>query len=346
MSFVHGDTSPGYRLLFASVKAMSQLLEEVAKVDAAATLHAGKQRGGAGSWEYGEELVADWCDGGSQRRKYSERVEKEKLDPILERLKTGLAIDDDAILPIPTYWVVPGDPNAKLNPSTRKVGKTTTIADNVGSVNLLVVDKHLMVPRPHGPRLPVNDAKKAATAALKRWFGNDKAPTLKVPSGHYFWARPGESLEHLAAYFVRSDDSDAKKRTKWRKEVIAWIKDDTKPLTVDQKERIAQLSKAIKKELDSSVLDSNDKLKKWQRVKITDGTADVMEIYIQSILEAVGNTVHFVEDFESYHEFSGEVHCGSNAKRTAPESDSGFKARWWDKEVFDPDYDTSYDPKS
>ena len=83
---------------------------------------------------------------------------------------------------------------------------------------------------------------------------------------------------------------------------------------------------------------------KWMKIKIPDNTVDVFEGYVKSILEAIGNKVHFIENFESYHAQWGEVHCGTNAKRQPPELDKGFSARWWHKGNYDPNVDTSYTP--
>jgi hypothetical protein len=82
------------------------------------------------------------------------------------------------------------------------------------------------------------------------------------------------------------------------------------------------------------------------RVRIPGTTVDVLEGYMRSVLEELGNKVHFIDAFECYHAMSGEVHCGTNAKRTPPELSPTFLDRWWDTGVYDPDYDTSYDPAS
>jgi protein-arginine deiminase len=38
---------------------------------------------------------------------------------------------------------------------------------------------------------------------------------------------------------------------------------------------------------------------------------------------ATGVKLKFIDDFETYHEWEGEIHCGTNSKRKPPED------RWW-----------------
>jgi protein-arginine deiminase len=51
---------------------------------------------------------------------------------------------------------------------------------------------------------------------------------------------------------------------------------------------------------------------------------DKLEEDITSKLAALGITAYYVDDWYTYHEGYGEVHCGSNAVRTPPAS-----PRWW-----------------
>jgi len=78
----------------------------------------------------------------------------------------------------------------------------------------------------------------------------------------------------------------------------------------------------------------------WRRVWIPEPTVDLIEAYMLSVLEPHGLTLHFIDDFHSYHIAAGEVHCGTNARREPPELTS--PRRWWDD--YDPEYDVTYDP--
>lgn len=55
---------------------------------------------------------------------------------------------------------------------------------------------------------------------------------------------------------------------------------------------------------------------------------DVFEEAAKNKLGALGLTVHFVDDWELYHNLSGEIHCGTNARRRPPGA-----WRWWDRSL-------------
>ena len=52
------------------------------------------------------------------------------------------------------------------------------------------------------------------------------------------------------------------------------------------------------------------------------------DIFKQSALDALtpyGITVAWVEDWDFYHAYDGEVHCGTNSRRPIPSN-----IRWWE----------------
>lgn len=55
---------------------------------------------------------------------------------------------------------------------------------------------------------------------------------------------------------------------------------------------------------------------------------DIFEAFVAVKLRNIGLTVHFVDDWEWYHSAEGEIHCGTNVKRTPPELT--HPQRWWD----------------
>jgi protein-arginine deiminase len=54
------------------------------------------------------------------------------------------------------------------------------------------------------------------------------------------------------------------------------------------------------------------------------GGVDVMKQQMEDALAPYNYTMHWVEDWNLYHRMLGEVHCGSNARRTIPTSN------WWE----------------
>lgn len=56
------------------------------------------------------------------------------------------------------------------------------------------------------------------------------------------------------------------------------------------------------------------------------GGCCALEAEMCSLMEPLGLTCFFIDNFKSYHERLGEVHCGSNTRRTP------FAMKWWDLE--------------
>jgi protein-arginine deiminase len=56
----------------------------------------------------------------------------------------------------------------------------------------------------------------------------------------------------------------------------------------------------------------------------TSNEPDVFMKNIRDTIESNGGTANFIEDWENFHIRFGEVHCGSNARRSPP-------ADWWAK---------------
>ncbi len=51
---------------------------------------------------------------------------------------------------------------------------------------------------------------------------------------------------------------------------------------------------------------------------------DIFKVAMTNALAPLGITVHFAEDWDTYHRMLGEVHCGTNATRKIPD------AKWWE----------------
>jgi hypothetical protein len=71
----------------------------------------------------------------------------------------------------------------------------------------------------------------------------------------------------------------------------------------------------------------------WDRIFIPEDKIDLLEAYMHVQLTKIGLTVHFIEDWDDYHAAEGEVHCGTNVRRTPAEADPNYHGPfWWDCE--------------
>ncbi|MBI3609832.1 MAG: hypothetical protein HY204_03910 [Nitrospirae bacterium] len=158
-------------------------------------------------------------------------------------------------------------------------------------VNMLVVNRHVMVPKPFTVRLKKDKALKI----LKDKMGIPTVTDARLDPlvGHWHWARGGDIIADIAAIYgvVEAD-------------ILA------NPKNVG---------------LTAGVLAG------WRRIWIPEDNVDLFEAYVKIVLEDIGLTVHFIDDWDVYHRMDGEVHCGTNAKRTPPEAIAGYAGPfWWD----------------
>ncbi|MCZ7680540.1 MAG: protein-arginine deiminase domain-containing protein [Sandaracinaceae bacterium] len=138
-------------------------------------------------------------------REYNRRLAEEKLAPLRTRLRRGLALGDGDILPVPMYYAVP--PVWEQHDIARRVGAHRTRALTVGCVNLQVVDDHLLVPRPYGPRVGRAHAEGIVAGALREL--NLERPFVAPVVGSFsHWTLPTSEVPHdrgwqLGAYYAR-----------------------------------------------------------------------------------------------------------------------------------------------
>lgn len=244
----------------------------------------------------------------------------------------GVALRAEEIIAFPTYFKVPKDPSAPFgSPDNR------TVANTVGSVNMLVANRHLLIPRPFAARVAPADCQQVLIKVLAKLGLGSTSIRLPGASGFWFWAFPGETLERIACYFTVPGTSAE------RADIIDHLKTGSalSPTNAIQVAGVRSLVQADPANAAmAAAMNSAGRFTSWCRVWIPDSTVDVVEVYMRSVLEPHGLTLHFIDDFHAYHAQYGEVHCGTNAKRapmelTRPE-------RWW--QFYDPDYDVSYSP--
>lgn len=321
-----------FKMLYADFDAADILYQEAVTQHNHATLHAGKYRRNA----YAEEFVNDVLLGGDFTA--SRLTQTNRLTPIEARLRAGLDIAAADVIPVPVFFH-----------EETFFGQPTSCAHTPGMMNLLVVNDHLMIPRPFGPRLPPGLAAVAVTNALNQIFTarGVAVPAAVIPAaGLYFWAAPDVTLDEIAAYFV--DPYDIQHPFTPRRAIIDSI---TNGIPVPWQYQVAHTT--MRNAILNDVLNTGaatpintacpgGTFDRWMRIWIPDGRVDITEAYMASVLAGTGNTLHFIDDFEPYHADYGEVHCGTNARRTPPELNAAFTARWWDNSVYDTGYNTTY----
>ncbi len=343
ISFVADGSAKGFKMVSASIGAMTTLLEEIKKVP----VSSGRTNFHRGKWTDGvrknpasydeisvEELIAS-------AKKFNDQVRANHLIPIDQRLKTGLALAEADIIRIPTYFKPPAVPRPTPTPPRPGIDPTAnrTVAQTVGSVNMLVLGKHLMIPKPFGPRMSSTDAQDVLGRVFKKL--KVSAAVALPPVGDVRWIEPDESPERMACYYTDAPSAAE------RQNIIDHIKDPSVALSVSNTvlvaARAAEIALAnagnalLLTQLASVFTGKPTPL--WMRIKIPDNKVDILEAYMLSVFNPLGVTVHFVDDW-FYHFSEGEAHCATNCLRELPETSD--PKRWWDK--YDPSVDVRYSP--
>jgi hypothetical protein len=227
---------------------------------------------------------------------FNEDLQTARLTPMRQRLKDGLALADDDIVELPVLFHALPYPMRLLGTvidDVPRLKRVRTAAFTPCLVNLLVVDGHVIVPRPFGPRLLAADA---VQILGDLGLTGVTVPRLAQLVGHWHWARRGDALAGLAATFAVG---------------AAAIKSHPRNA--------------------GAFTGANNIREEWTRIFVPEDNVDLFEAFTTIVLEDIGLSVHFVDDWENYHSLDGEVHCGTNVKRTPPEAAPGYAGpQWWE----------------
>ncbi len=301
---------------------------------------------------YAETRLETLYDG--RARTVSRRLRTRFLRPIERRICqcTGLTSPDDVVR-LPVYFDY-------YNPTQRTQSWGQALADSCTSnlVNMQVLntdpDPHLLVPRPCGPRLPpeqTEDVVRSVLEEIGRGVPHVCRPQDKRDNqpGFPFWVWPNLTIDTLALFFTRRKQGGA---------FITDIERDQLIRLIKQGHAVHHLRGDLRKAVEATrrkILDANDlppallqngRFTRWHRLFIPEDTVDVLEAYTQSVLEAIGCHVHFVDAWY-YHSGHGGLHCATNVRHRPPATDAPEREGrppWWATYPDLADANTIYDP--
>jgi hypothetical protein len=163
--FVPANTGRGFRLLMSSTQLATAILTEANAISSSVhpltDMFRGKKRMRRVGTDHMTEDPAAISVAAllASHRAVNDELQAERLTPIENRLRAGVRLVDADIIHIPVYYDV-GD----MAPGTI-VNTGMTSAHTPHMVNLQVVDRHVMVPRPFGPRMNIADTQAVLTSA-------------------------------------------------------------------------------------------------------------------------------------------------------------------------------------
>jgi hypothetical protein len=314
----------------------------------------GLSTGPTGAYEYAEVSLERML---SECHHFNEELRRTILADIKDRVREGLARREADFLPIPVFFEpVCGPPNLGRGETEDRKDANRTAARTVDCVNMQIVNGHLFVPKPHGPRVSAGAARQILLRTISQLhLDHAVQPRVDEVDGFWFWCRPGISMDFVAAAFANVPN---------RPELVTWLhaSSQAETPTPEMEARLQQLARTDRSvarylrarhpsaEIRQAVearkrdlldhdrnrhlpLDHDGRFTGWRRLWVPENTVDLIESFILSVLEPLGQRVHFIDDWE-YHEIGGEVHCGTNTLRRMPST------KWW--KSYDPSLNLRY----
>lgn len=242
------------------------------------------------------------------------------LHPSLQIL--GNAFSGIPILPIPVLF----DRTTSIETFRRNPLNQPTTALTPNMVNMQVLNGYLLVPKPYGPRMRINDAidvvREVMTTLnvpsnIKARVGRRLISSRRMTQARY-WVEKVDSAELLSKIgTIRA--SYGGMRTKV--DVIEVFRDSFPGANATQRER--RIYWPNRAHFDASGYLKQD----FSLFRINDGMVDIFELFVAAIAAELGVRLHFVDSWP-YHLFDGQIHCGTNVLRQRPSSRAGMPNVW------------------
>lgn len=188
-----------------------------------------------------------------------------------------------------------------------------TTAFTPDMVNMQVINGHLMVPKPYGPRMRRDDAIAVVRTAME---AVGMPTSIRDRVGPRLVARRQMTRETYwvekvpPAYLMTSSGiiRDSYGGMQNERDVIRAFKDSFPG--ADEAEMQRRLIRPNRRWFTSSGQLRED----FSRIVVDDGMVDLFELWAAAVVEQTGAVLHFVDTW-AYHLGDGQIHCGTNVVR-------------------------------
>ncbi|WP_062059625.1 protein-arginine deiminase family protein [Aquimarina longa] len=220
----------------------------------------------------------------------------------------SLETPDVELIPIPVLFdrVV-----QRENPDTEEVEPNfdddSTTAFTPDMINMQIINGHLLIPKPHGPRMKTADA----ITVLRQVMDTKYHGKL---NRRYFVSR----RLHKTEVWMKSPLNPGTTQSELR-QIAKQFRDGFPDNTLDEIQDL--IFNANRRDFDR-----NDNLRSgWRKLTIPENTIGLFEAYTQIVAESLHLTVHWVDSW-FYHVRLGGIHCGTNVIRRPQVRRSTY---WW-----------------
>jgi len=227
------------------------------------------------------------------------------------------------LLPIPVLF----DRTPDIEAFRRNAWNRPTTAFTPDMANMQVLNGHLLVPKPYGPRMYIDDA----IAVVREVMTSLKIPgNIKARVGRRlisarrmtlakYWVEKVNSADLLSSIgTIRASYGGMRNKV----DVIAAFRDSFPGANAAERER--RIYRPNQAHFDAAGYLKKD----FSLFRITDGMVDIFELFVVAIAAELDVQLHFVDSW-SYHLYDGQIHCGTNVLRERPSS-RGRMPNVWD----------------
>jgi hypothetical protein len=247
-----------------------------------------------------------FCERDTHGASVNDGIDVELLEPSRAILSDALST---TILPVPVLWDRVWDIDV-FRDFYRRI-RTSAFSPDIA--NLQVVNGHLLVPKPYGPRMRRDDAIAVVRQAMEEIgvagaIRDRVGPRLiarRRMTREVYWVEKVDPATLFSSIGTIRASYGGLRTSNDVKEMFR----DSFPGT-DDAELERRLIAPNARRFDSSGLLRED----FTRLAVADGMVDLFELWTAAVIEGTGATLHFVDTW-SYHLGDGQIHCGTNVLR-------------------------------
>ena len=251
-----------------------------------------------------------WCEADSEGRSTQEALDTAVLAPSRATLSNELRVP---VLPLPVLWDRVPDLTAYLPSPPKDALRTQTTAFSPDCANLVVLGAHVVVPKPYGPRMLVDDAIAVVRAVMDGVDGLESARarvgrrlvSARRMTRETTWVqRLPRSYDETSSGIIRRSYGGMEGLD----DLVEVFRDSFPGQSTEQ--IAARLRRTNARSLDADGRLRNE----FSQIVVVDAMVDLFELFTAAVVDSLGLTLHFVDSWY-YHLHAGQIHCGTNVLR-------------------------------
>lgn len=247
-------------------------------------------------------------------------IETRFLSPLDRRVATDFG--GARVFPLPVIF----DRVSSVSAWTSDQWKFTTSAFSPDVVNMQILNGHLLMPRPFGPRMKSADVEAVlrdvlSNLPLGRTLMRELTPQLLGQTElrtTVCWIKRQDPINRNSGGIIRISDHVFAGLTTI--DNVASLFEDGFPGVAH-----AEVVRRILADNRRNFTPAGQLRDGWRRFVIHENMIDLFEVYIHLVVKALGLRLHWVDSW-FYHVNFGGIHCGTNVLR---EPERGRLPNWW-----------------